>query len=128
MKHFITTFSVFLFTLVPAFAQRVITTYAGADWLFPGDGRPAINAPLGGTLSLDLATDRNGNYYICDEDNSMVMRVGPDGIINVVAGNPSFNGTFAYVGTSQSHLDIVSVGLKYRWDTPAAPAKLVTKG
>ena len=85
LKHFITTFSVFLFTLVPAFAQRVITTYAGADWLFPGDGRPAINAPLGGTLSLDLATDRNGNYYICDEDNSMVMRVGPDGIINVVA-------------------------------------------
>ncbi len=89
MKHsrFITTFVILLFTLSPAFAQNVITTFAGADWLFPGDGRPAINAPLGGTLSLDLAVDRNGNYYICDEDNSMVMRVGPDGIINVVAGN-----------------------------------------
>src|SRR5258707_15677701 len=68
-------------------AQGVITTFAGADWLFPGDGRPAVNAPLGGALSLDLATDRNGNYYICDEDNAMVMRVGPDGIVNVVAGN-----------------------------------------
>jgi uncharacterized protein (TIGR03437 family) len=81
------TLFVFLFTLCTGFAQNVITTFAGADWLFPGDGRPAINAPLGGTLSLDLAIDRNGNYYICDEDNSMVMRVGPDGIINVVAGN-----------------------------------------
>jgi uncharacterized protein (TIGR03437 family) len=78
---------VFLFSLTQAFAQRVITTFAGADWLFPGDGRAAINAPLGGTFSLDLATDRNGNYYICDGDNSMIMRVGPDGIINVVAGN-----------------------------------------
>src|SRR5260370_13268772 len=87
MNRPMSTLSIFLFTLSPAFAQNVITTFAGADWLFPGDGRPAINAPLGGTLSLDLAVDRNGNYYICDEDNSMVMRVGPDGIITVVAGN-----------------------------------------
>lgn len=53
------TLVIFLFTLSPAFAQNVITTFAGADWLFSGDGRPAINAPLGGTLSLDLAVDRN---------------------------------------------------------------------
>ncbi|HYL35742.1 MAG TPA: hypothetical protein VEV17_07515 [Bryobacteraceae bacterium] len=71
----------------PAFGQQVITTFAGADWLFPGDGRPALEAPIGGLFSLDVATDRNGNYYICDADNGMVMRVGPDGIINVVAGN-----------------------------------------
>lgn len=71
----------------PGFAQRVITTIAGADWLFPGDGKPALNAPLSGSLGLDLAVDRNGNYYILDVGNAMVMRVGSDGIINVIAGN-----------------------------------------
>src|SRR5205085_3879410 len=77
-----------LFFLTPAFPHRVITTVAGTDWLFPGDGRPAINAPLGGAMEgLDLAIDRNGNYYICDGDNLMVMRIGPDGLINVIAGN-----------------------------------------
>lgn len=76
-----------LLCLSSTFAQGVITTFAGASWLFPGDGRPALQAPLGGILSLDVATDRNGNYYICDADNQMVMRVGPDGIINVIAGN-----------------------------------------
>jgi uncharacterized protein (TIGR03437 family) len=71
-----------------AHAQRVITTIAGADWLFPGDGRPAINAPLSGALyGLDVTTDNKGNYFIADGDNFMVMRVGPDGIVNVVAGN-----------------------------------------
>jgi trimeric autotransporter adhesin len=67
--------------------QRVITTIAGTDWLFPGDGRPAINAPLSGGLGLDLAADRNGSYFIADDGNLMAMRVGPDGILSVIAGN-----------------------------------------
>jgi uncharacterized protein (TIGR03437 family) len=83
----IRTLALFAVAFSTAFGQRVITTFAGADWLFSGDGRPAINAPLGGTLSLDVATDRNGNFYILDEDNSIVSRVGADGILNVVAGN-----------------------------------------
>lgn len=36
---------------------------------------------------MDIATDREGNLYIADMDNNMVMRVGPDGIVTVVAGN-----------------------------------------
>ena len=40
--------------------------------------------------------------------------------INVVAGNPSFTG-FAYVGTVDSHVDIISLALKYRFDEPAPP-------
>src|SRR5690349_13561287 len=67
--------------------QNIITTLAGTDWLFPGDGRLAMQAPLGGLFSLDVATDQNGNYYICDTDNAVVMRVGSDGIVTVVAGN-----------------------------------------
>jgi long-chain fatty acid transport protein len=42
--------------------------------------------------------------------------------INVVAGNPWWTG-FDYVGTVDSHVDIVSVAMKYRWDSPAPAPK-----
>jgi long-chain fatty acid transport protein len=42
--------------------------------------------------------------------------------INVVAGNPWFAGV-AYVGSVDSHIDIISVAMKYRWDDPAPPVK-----
>jgi uncharacterized protein (TIGR03437 family) len=80
-------FAVLWFCLTPAFAQGVITTVAGTDWLFPGDGRPALNAPLSGATGLSVTVDGSGNYYIADPGNFMAMRVGPDGILNVIAGN-----------------------------------------
>ena len=40
--------------------------------------------------------------------------------INVVPGNPSFNGAVTYTGTADSHFDIISVALKYRWDESGA--------
>ena len=70
-----------------AFAQGVITTLAGTDWLFPADGQLAVNAPLSASSGPDIAIDGQGNLYLCDAGNGMVMRVGRDGIINVVAGN-----------------------------------------
>jgi long-chain fatty acid transport protein len=42
--------------------------------------------------------------------------------INIVPGNPQFTGV-AYVGTVDSHIDIISVAMKYRWDDPAPPVK-----
>ncbi len=80
--------AVAVFLTASLFAQtRVITTVAGSEWLFPGDGRPAIQAALGGPLSLDVATDASGNFYIADTDNCIIVKVGADGIANVVAGN-----------------------------------------
>src|SRR4051812_21510617 len=83
----------------PAFAQSVLTTIAGTDWLFPADGRPALNAPLNSGTGLDIAVDRSGNFYISDDGNSMVLRVGSDGVVSVVAGNglafPSGDGGLA---------------------------------
>ena len=39
------------------------------------------------------------------------------------------SGAITYNGTIDAHVDIISVGLRYRWDTPApAPVKLITKG
>ena len=66
---------------------QVITTVSGADWLFPGDHRPAVNAPLGGSNGLAVASDSAGNLFIADGDNHMVMKVARDGILTVVAGN-----------------------------------------
>ena len=83
-------FGLALLALLPAgsaFGQGILTTIAGTDWLFPADGLPAINAPLDSGFSLGVITDQNGNFYLADEGNEMVMRVGPDGIIHVIAGN-----------------------------------------
>ena len=39
--------------------------------------------------------------------------------ITAASGNPWFDWRSAYVGDVYSHVDIVSVGLQYRWDEPA---------
>ena len=51
-----------------------------------------------------------------------------DANINITAasGNPWFNGTINYIGTAKSHLDILTVGMKYKWYTP--PKAIITKG
>jgi long-chain fatty acid transport protein len=43
--------------------------------------------------------------------------------INIAPGNPSFNGLITYIGTVDSHVDIVSLELKYRWDDATSSAK-----
>ncbi|RVU20699.1 OmpP1/FadL family transporter [Methylobacterium oryzihabitans] len=48
----------------------------------------------------------------------------------LVPGEPSYIAPLAYIATASTSADIVSVGLKYRWDTPAAivePAPVVRK-
>src|SRR5580704_14722877 len=50
---------------------QVITTIVGTDWLFPGDGSQAVDAPIGGSLGLDVATAPDGSFYIADPDNQM---------------------------------------------------------
>ncbi len=43
---------------------------------------------------MGIAADEQGNFYIADGDNQMVMKVSPDGILRVVAGN----GIYGYSG------------------------------
>ena len=68
-------------------AQQVITTIAGTDWLFPADGRPALQAPLGSNFYTAVTVDPQGNFYVADPDNIMVMKVSQDGVLKVIAGN-----------------------------------------
>jgi hypothetical protein len=65
-------------------AQNVITTFAGTEWLFPGDGRRAVDA---GLLGVGVPADDHGNFFIADADNLMVMKVTADGILDTLAGN-----------------------------------------
>ncbi|MDB5641237.1 MAG: fadL, partial [Hyphomicrobiales bacterium] len=55
------------------------------------------------------------------------------GSINVVPGNPLYVAPAAFVANTKAHVDIISVGLTYRWDdpkkfVPASKPALITKG
>lgn len=70
---------------VPKYSQNVITTVAGRDWIFPPQGGPATNAPLGNVTSLAL--DSAGLLYIADPQNNVIFRVDASGNISTFAGN-----------------------------------------
>jgi uncharacterized protein (TIGR03437 family) len=89
---------VLLFALLPASlaAQNVITTIAGLDPIFNGDGKPAVSVPVG--YINGVATDGSGNVYFTDPIEHLVLRVTPDGTLSVIAGN----GISAYSGDGGS--------------------------
>ena len=81
-----------LLAVVVGFGQT-INTVVGTGYVFDGDGRAAVQAPLGLTMSIAVHPLTNEPYF-CDTDNNMVMRVRADGVLFVVAGNgrPGFSG------------------------------------
>src|SRR5262245_53329581 len=78
--------SLLLFLAVPFLhAQSTITTVAGTEWVFNGDGKPALSAPLADVSSVTV--DLAGNLVFADPGNAIVARVNPDGKLTVLAGN-----------------------------------------
>jgi hypothetical protein len=71
----------------PAPAQ-VITTVAGSDFVFRGDGGLAVSAPFG--VLYGLAIDSSGNLITGDYYNNLVVKISPKGVLTVVAGNQFF--------------------------------------
>lgn len=64
----------------------IITTVAGnGKDGYSGDGIPATSASLSNPTSVAIGAD--GSIYIVDSGTHRVRRVGPDGMINTVAGN-----------------------------------------
>jgi hypothetical protein len=67
-----------------AAAQGVITTVAGADYVFPDDGQPATQARL---VSPGGVVFDNGELYIADFGLNMILRPDAKGAIHIQAGN-----------------------------------------
>jgi uncharacterized protein (TIGR03437 family) len=76
---------VLLLSAAPLCGQGIITTVAGSQWVFRGDGGPATSAPLGNMQGV--AVGAAGNVYASDYDNHLVVKISPSGILTVVAGN-----------------------------------------
>ena len=69
--------------------QGIISTVAGgAPWNFVstfGSSGPASNAPFGRLLRV--TADSAGNVFAADWENSVVVKISPNGTLTVVAGN-----------------------------------------
>ena len=77
---------VLLILLLPPLAgQNVITTIAGSDPSFDGEGRLASVVSIG--YVNGVATDGAGNVYFTDPLEHLLLRVAPNGILSVIAGN-----------------------------------------
>src|SRR5439155_9941435 len=63
----------------------VITTIAGGDFVFRGDGLPATQAQL--SQMYHAITDPQGNLLVADRSNHQVVKIAPNGILTVIAGN-----------------------------------------
>jgi hypothetical protein len=70
----------------------MITTFAGTQPGFAGDGGPANKAQL--SLPMAVAVAPDGNVYISDAGNSRVRRVAPDGKIQTVVGAGPSEGVY----------------------------------
>jgi sugar lactone lactonase YvrE len=77
-------------TFGPLDAQS-ITTVAGTAWTYPTNV-PAVSVPMG--LVGATAVDAQGNVYAPDSSNNVVVKITPQGVLTVVAGNgiPDFAG------------------------------------
>ncbi len=72
----------------------IISTVAGNGTNgYSGDGGVATNAELANHGGV--AVDAYGNLFIADTDNSVIRKIGIDGIISTVAGNYQLGGSYS---------------------------------
>src|SRR5580692_7304812 len=74
-----------LLALTGAASAQTITTYAGGDNIFTSIGQQATSVQIG--QMTGITTDGHGNVYVSSAEYTMVLRVAPNGVITVVAGN-----------------------------------------
>lgn len=97
----------------------MITTIAGTDFVFSSDGKPSLDAPLGGITGV--AVGPRGNLFVADCENHIVVKVGSAGVLNIVAGNgiPGSSGDGGPATSASLSLPLPGAP-QYR--TPRAPA------
>jgi uncharacterized protein (TIGR03437 family) len=93
-RHNLRIFYLLLFSglfVTPSQAQ-IITTYAGANRAFLGDGQPATSLFL--SKISTVALDSSGNPVFAVPFRNVVLRVNPDGTLTRLAGTgtPGFSG------------------------------------
>src|SRR4029077_19281350 len=76
----------------PALSQTTYTIQTIAGSSLVGDGVSALNAQL--SDAEVLALDSQGNVYIADPNNHLVLKVNAAGMMQTVAGSgsPDFSG------------------------------------
>jgi hypothetical protein len=85
--------------LAGAASAQTITTYAGGDNIFTGIGQQATSVQIG--QMTGIATDGHGNIYASSAELTMVLKVAPNGVVTVIAGNGLVGGgTGVAVGAS----------------------------
>ena len=68
-----------------ALAQGIITTFAGTESVFTGDGQLALAAAF--NVLHGITVDYNGNPVVVDSTDAVVVRLNPDQTLTVLAGN-----------------------------------------
>jgi hypothetical protein len=68
-----------------ALAQGIITTFAGTESIFTGDGQLALASAF--NVLHGITIDPKGNPVVVDSTDAVVVRLNPDQTLTVLAGN-----------------------------------------
>lgn len=74
---------------VPDEYSELVTVAGTGSAGFTGDGEPATQAQInlnGNAVNSNLVVSADGTIYFSDSANDRVRRIGPDGVINTIAG------------------------------------------
>ena len=104
---------------------------ASPAWIVRGGVGYEIS-PVTDLVRIPLLPDNNRIWYSVGLTNNVTPGVSVDlaysfvdvqnATVNVVPGNPSFNGLVTYTGTSKASISIFSVGVKFKLGEPPAVA------
>jgi long-chain fatty acid transport protein len=104
---------------------------AGPTWTFRG-GVGFEQSPVTDQVRMPLLPDNDRTWYSVGATNKVTNIISVDlaysfvdvknATVNVVPGNPSFNGLVTYTGTAKTSISIFSLGVKFKLDDPPAVA------
>ena len=95
MKSLILTSAIIVAALlanITGSAQKIRTIAGTGSIGYSGDGGQAVHAMIGG--SWGIALDGNGDLFFADDDNNVIRKIAPSGVITTIAGTatPGYSG------------------------------------